>query len=150
MKKLNRKIKVFVLDDDRYYGLFLKNALKNDNYDIHYFQHEQECIQHLKTQPDILILDHMLEYTTGLEILAEVNRQRKGKTQVIYLSAQEHVHIAIKALKEGAIVYVEKSGEAVKAIKQSISQVVKLTNNFNENLDFKAGVIPKRYQGAFC
>lgn len=138
MRNRKRKIKIFVLDDDRYYGLFLKNALSNEEYDILYFQHEQECIQQLKLSPEILILDHKLEMVTGLEVLDEVNRQCKGKTQVIYLSAQEHVHIAVKALKEGAITYVEKSGEAVSAINEAISHVVKLTNNFNEKLDLKA------------
>lgn len=137
MNKKNFKIKIFVLDDDRYYGLFLKNALENDQYSIDYFQNEKECIQHLKLLPEILILDHRLENTTGLEILNEVNRQCKGKTQVIYLSAQEYVHVAVKALKEGAIIYLEKSGEAVQAINNAISQVVKLTNNFNNKLDLK-------------
>ncbi len=95
MRNRKRKIKIFVLDEDRYYGVFLKNALSNENYDVHYFQHEYECVQHLKMVPEILILDHKLELVTGLEVLDEVKRQCKGKTHVIYLSAQEHGHIVI-------------------------------------------------------
>lgn len=137
MRNRKIKIKIFVLDDDRYYGLFLKNALDNEEYDVLYFQNEHECIQQLKMLPEILVLDHKLETVTGLEVLDEVKRQCKGKTQVIYLSAQEHVHIAVKALKEGAIAYVEKSGEAVSAINEVISQVVKLTYNFKDKLDLR-------------
>lgn len=134
----NRKIKIFVLDDDRFYGLFIKNGLNNDDYDVHYFQNEQECIEQLEMSPDILILDHKLENTTGFEVLDEVKRHCKGKTQVIYLSAQDHLHVAVKALKEGAIAYVEKSGEAVNVINKTIYNLVKLTNNFSDNLDLHA------------
>ena len=131
----NRKIKIFILDDDRYHGLFLKNALTCDKYQIDYFENEQVCIKELSTLPDILILDHRLEYLTGLEVLEEVKRSCQGKTQVIYLSAQEHVHVAIKALKEGAITYVEKGVNAVEAINDAIEQIVELTNDFKIQLD---------------
>ena len=131
----NRKIKIFILDDDRYHGLFLKNALACDKYQIDYFENEQRCIKELSTLPDILILDHRLEYLTGLEVLEEVKRSCQGKTQVIYLSAQEHVHVAIKALKEGAITYVEKGVNAVEAINDAIDQIIELTNDFKIQLD---------------
>lgn len=129
------KITIFILDDDRYYGLFLKNTLRNDNYDIHYFQHEQECIQKLNTIPEILILDHKLEFSTGLEVLDEVNRQCNGKTKVIYLSGQEHVHVALQALKAGAVTYVEKTGEAIEVLNTALDHLVNLTNNFKNKLD---------------
>jgi DNA-binding NtrC family response regulator len=76
-----------------------------------------------------------LEYLTGLEVLEEVKRSCQGKTQVIYLSAQEHVHVAIKALKEGAITYVEKGVNAVEAINDAIEQIIELTNDFKIQLD---------------
>jgi len=127
-------IKIFILDDDRYYGHFLKNSLKNDKYDIRYFQNENECLNCLTENPDILILDHILEYTTGLEVLDEVQRQSQRKINVIYLSAQEHVHIAIKAMAEGAITYIEKTGNATETINQAIENIIKLTKNFTVNL----------------
>ncbi len=135
MKEKIKKVSIYILDDDRYYGLYLAKALRNEKYDIEYFQHEKECIQNLDSIPDILILDHRLEYATGLEILEEVNRKCKGKTMVIYLSAQENVHVAVKAMKEGAITYVEKSSFSVEAIIDTIEQIASLTNNFNNNLD---------------
>jgi len=138
MRNHERKTHIFVLDDDRYYGLFLQNALRAEGYDVRYFQHEYECIEQLKLLPEVLILDHKLETLTGLDVLDEVKRQCKGKTQVIYLSAQEHGHIVIKALKEGATTYLEKDEGVVSAVKEAISRMVKLTNNFNESLDLKA------------
>jgi DNA-binding NtrC family response regulator len=135
MKKLLKKINIFILDDDRYYSHFLKMALKNDKYDIKVFQKENKCIEEIKICPDILILDHKLEHTTGLEVLDLVNRMNHGKTKVIYLSAQEHVHIAVKAMKRGAITYIEKSDDTVKEIDKIIQKMTKITNNFQSNID---------------
>ena len=135
MENFTRKTTIFILDDDRYYGLFLKNALKSTDYSIKYFPDEGSCIEELVTVPDILILDHSLEYTYGLEVLDEVSRKCKGKTHVIYLSAQEHVHIALRALKEGAVAYIEKNDKTVNSISEAIGQIISLTQNFKQSLD---------------
>jgi len=129
MQHYSEKVKIFILDDDRYYGIFLKNALNSPNYSIEYFQAEQDCLAALEDAPDILILDHRLQYMTGLEILDEVNRKCKGKTQVIYLSGQEYTHIAIKALKEGAVTYVEKSSDSFNIINDVIIQIISKTKS---------------------
>jgi FixJ family two-component response regulator len=134
MENYNEKIRIFILDDDRYYGMFLRNALDSTNYSIEYFQREQDCLSALENAPDVLILDHRLQYTTGLEILDEVNRKCKGKVQVIYLSGQEYMHIAIKALKEGAVTYIEKTSNSANAINSVIDQIVSNTKNFNAHL----------------
>mgnify|MGYP002630404854 CR=1 FL=1 len=134
MQHYSEKVKIFILDDDRYYGIFLKNALNSPNYSIEYFQAEQDCLAALEDAPDVLILDHTLKYTTGLEILDEVNRKFKGKVQVIYLSGQEYMHIAVKALKEGAVTYVEKTSNSANVINNVIDQIVSKTKNFKVHL----------------
>ena len=129
MENYSKKTRIFILDDDRYYGMFLKNALDSINYSIEYFQKEQDCLVALEDFPDVLILDHRLQNMTGLEILDEVNRKCKGKTQVIYLSGQEYTHIAIKALKEGAVAYVEKSSDSFNIINDVIIQIISKTKS---------------------
>ena len=129
MENYSKKTRIFILDDDRYYGMFLKKALNSINYSIEYFQKEQDCLKALGNSPDILILDHRLQYMTGLEIMDEVNRKCKGKTQVIYLSSQEYTHIAIKALKEGAVTYVEKSSDSFNIINDVIIQIISKTKS---------------------
>jgi FixJ family two-component response regulator len=129
MENYSKKTRIFILDDDRYYGMFLKKALNSMNYSIEYFQKEQDCLKALGNSPDILILDHRLQNMTGLEILDEVNRKCKGKTQVIYLSGQEYTHIAIKALKEGAVAYIEKSSDSFNIINDVIIQIISKTKS---------------------
>lgn len=135
MENFTRKTTIFILDDDRYYGQYLKNALKSNGYTIKYFSYEESCIEELLTFPDILILDHLLENMNGLEVLDEVSRKCKGKTHVIYLSAQEHVHVALRALKEGAATYIEKNDKTVNSISEAIRKIISLTQNFKHSLD---------------
>lgn len=132
---MKKDVKIFILDDDRYFGSFILHALKDDFIDVTYFQSESECIKALQQLPDILILDHKLENTTGLEIIEEVKRIRGNKTHILYLSAQEHVHITLKALRSGAIEYLEKDSCTIRSIGKAIKKIQRLTQNFNLPLD---------------
>ena len=137
---MRKDVKIFILDDDRYFGSFILHALKDDFNDVTYFQTEFECVNSLKQKPDILILDHKLEHCTGLEILSEVQRICGPRTHVIYLSAQEHVHVTLKALKSGALEYLEKDSFTIRAIGKSIKKIKLLT------LDFKLPLNVKEYR----
>ena len=132
---MKNDVKIFILDDDRYFGNFILHALKDNFNDVTYFQTESECIRALNSKPHILILDHKLEHCTGLEILDEVQRMCGASTSVLYLSAQEHVHVILKALRLGALEYLEKGSSTVEAITNSINKIQRLTNYFNETLN---------------
>ena len=84
-------IKVFIMDDNRYFGNMLKASLSKKNRTVKYFQSEIELIRHLNEKPEILILDHKLEHCTGLEVLEVIKRKCGDSTNVIYLSAQEYL-----------------------------------------------------------
>ena len=129
---------IFILDDDRYFGNFILRSLKDDFADVTYFQTEQECIDALSQKPDILILDHDLNDCTGLDILSEVQRICGPSTNVIYLSAQEHVHVTVRALRSGALEYLEKGSSTVNAIAHSIRKIERLTHQFTRPLNIQA------------
>lgn len=130
--------RIFILDDDRYFGHFIQQALMEDFSDVTYFQSERECIKALIHKPDILILDHKLELCTGLEIIDEVQRLCGNKTYILYLSAQEHVHITLKALKNGAVDYLEKDSCTITGLSEAIQKIKKLTQNFTIPLNIQS------------
>jgi DNA-binding NtrC family response regulator len=131
MQIMNNDVKIFILDDDRYFGNFILHALKDYYNDVTYFQTESECIRALHDKPNILILDHKLKHCTGLEMLGEVQRICGASTSVLYLSAQEHVHVTIKAMRLGALEYLEKGSNTIHAITNSINKIQQLTNHFS-------------------
>lgn len=135
---MDNTIKIFILDDDRYFGSFIQEALREKYLDVTYFQSERECIKALIDKPDILVLDHKLENCTGLQIIQEVQRLCGERTNILYLSAQEHVHITLKALKSGAVDYLEKDSCTISGLSIAIKKIQKLTQNFTRPLNIRA------------
>lgn len=132
------RIRIFILDDDRYYGTLIKNALNRNDFDVQYFQGEKECIEALSNRPHVLILDHKLEKCTGLDVLRELKDRYGDSTKVIYFSAQEHVHVTLKALSEGAVNYIEKSHCSLKELDHAIESMIDMTDHFTKPLDVEA------------
>lgn len=135
---MKNSIKIFILDDDNFFGNLVKNSLKSEHREIRYFQTEMELIRSLKEKPEIFILDHRLEHCTGLEILNIVQRKCGDSTNVIYLSAQNYLNITLKALRNGAIEYLEKGVTPLKHLNAVISKIEKHTNDFSEPLNINS------------
>ncbi len=130
MKKHSPKI--FIMDDDKFFANILKNYLNNQNMeDVHVFHVELDLLKNLPEEPDLIIMDHTLENTTGLEMI-EIIKRAKPRTQFIYLSAQEFYHIAIKAMKLGAIDYIEKNQRSFDKLKSIIDKINTTTNHFED------------------
>lgn len=132
---MDNSTRIFILDDDQYFGTYLTHCLEKSFSKVMYFQDEEMCIKALHQFPEILILDHKLENSTGLQIIEEVERVCGDRTNIIYLSSQEHVHITLKALKAGAVDYFEKSTFSVEHLGEAISRIAELTGNYVKPLD---------------
>lgn len=135
---MSASIKIFILDDNRYFGTMVKEVLKNQNREITYFQSEMEFIRNLSDNPEVIILDHKLEHCTGLEILEVVKRRCGNKTNVIYLSAQEYLNVTLKSLRNGAVEYVEKGLTPLPYLDKVIKKISVHTNNFLEPINLVA------------
>ena len=135
---MSASIKIFILDDNRYFGTMVKEVLKNQNREITYFQSEMEFIRKLSDNPDVIILDHKLEHCTGLEILDVIQRKCGNKTNVIYLSAQEYLNVTLKSLRNGAVEYIEKGLTPLEYLDNVIKKISVHTNNFLDPINLEA------------
>ena len=116
--------KIIILDDDLFFGNLLKNFLSNQGYKfIELFQDEFKCIESIKQGLTIVILDHHLEKSTGFEVMKKI-QQKNSKVIIIYLSGQEYMHIAIKAIRLGAIDYIEKNSNYFFQLKVIIDKII--------------------------
>ena len=127
--------RIYILDDDQYFAKYHWINLKCKFPDTQYYLTEQECMQAFDNPPQILILDHRLRSNTGFHFLKELNKCGKKSTIVIYLSAQDHVHIALQAMKEGAIDYFEKKNSSLITLMHTIERLHELTNSFQRELN---------------
>lgn len=131
MKNLN----VYILEDDIFYAQMIAAHLRTENMRSLIFSKEQACIDMIKEcPPDILILDHNLEKSTGLEILKNNSNHLKGSS-IIYVSAQDHFHVTLKALRNGAADYIEKGENAFKQLRRVLKKIEKHTTQFTTPLN---------------
>jgi len=101
-------LKIFLVDDDA----FCRNVYKKYLTDMGYpntqeFVNGPDCLNNLYQQPDVIFLDHGMDYLTGLEVLKKI-RAVSPHTYVVLLSGHASIATAVKALKLGAVEYIVK------------------------------------------
>lgn len=124
---------VFCIDDDLMMRSFLRNTLKqNKNQRVHLFESGEDCLSALRRkQPDIIILDYHLStqeddntILNGLEILEKI-KELSPSSNVIMLSSQNEISVAIECLKKGAKDYIIKDNVMSVNIEKAINSVIK-------------------------
>lgn len=121
---MNQNRKIIILEDDLFYGKIIMNFLLNQEYkNVQLFQDEAECLKAVDNTPTLFIIDHHLKNSVGLDIIAQI-KEINENAQFIYLSSQNKSSIAIKALKAGAVDYIEKNNDAFFELKKSIDEHV--------------------------
>jgi two-component system OmpR family response regulator len=105
---------LFIVDDDPMQLEMLKDHLaKFKNFKIKTFETGEECLMALTEKPDIIILDYNLNSVSkaainGLDVLKLIKKD-SPTTEVIILSGQEKIEVAVNTMKYGAFDYVVKN-----------------------------------------
>jgi DNA-binding NtrC family response regulator len=138
MKKLP---KIFIVEDDTFYANLLKNEIvKHTLGEVESFSTGESFMNNLFKMPDIVLLDHNLGSMEGVDILKKI-KSINPNIQVILLSAQDKMWIAITSLKYGAYDYVEKNDFALDRIKVLIKRITKFNEIIEEQKHFKVAQI---------
>ena len=117
--------KIFIVEDDTFYAELLKNEIeKNRLGEVISFSSGESFMNNLFKMPDIVLLDHNLGSMKGVDILKKI-KSLNPNIQVIILSAQVKMKVAITSLKFGAYDYVEKNDFAFDRIKALIKNITK-------------------------
>jgi len=103
-------INIFIVDDDKLMVLDLKVYLKHrfgDHVNIMTFNDGETCLANIDNETHVVILDYFMKGKNGLDILKAV-KLFHPKTEVIMLSTNEEVTVAVEAFRLGAKDYVVK------------------------------------------
>jgi len=134
MKNLQR---IFIVEDDTFYAELLKNEIvKNRLGEVKSFSSGESFMNNLFKMPDIVLLDHNLGSMQGVDILKKI-KSLNPNIQVIILSAQDKMKVAITSLKFGAYDYVEKNDFAFDRIKALIKNITKFNQIVKEQKRLK-------------
>lgn len=121
---------LFLVDDEPIQNEMLKDYL-NERFlfEIRIFDNGEEAMQHMHLNPEIIVLDyhlsaHKKDATNGIDVLKKM-KDGYPNTQVIMLSGQDKIDVAIDTMKYGAYDYVIKGESA-------FSRIENLINNLGE------------------
>lgn len=116
---------LFIVDDNKLLVADLKNHLQiifENSLNISTFYDGESCLDKVDKDTHVVILDYFLDGQNGLEILRSI-KTINPKTEVIMLSTNENIAIAIETFRAGAKDYVIKNGY------NSSRDIVKLVYN---------------------
>jgi len=120
------KMKVFVVDDDKFRTRLVERYLQNLNFeDISIFYNGTDCLDHLIEEPDIIFLDYEMHDLNGLEVLKKIKRFNPN-IYVVLLSGQTSMDVAVKSLKYGAFDYVIKEDDEFTRIEEVTNKILKV------------------------
>lgn len=117
---------IAILENDVFYAKFLNHGLKKMHYPfvVNYYN-ELDLLNNIKkTKPDILLLDHYLDNTIGLEVMDKV-KELELNTKIVYVSDQQDPAVEIKALEKGAVKYLKKDNLVLDNLKKVLLKVRK-------------------------
>ncbi|MBS1589976.1 MAG: response regulator [Bacteroidetes bacterium] len=121
---------IFLVDDEPIQNEMLKDFLtERFVYEIKTFENGEDMLQSMALNPEIVVLDYHLSAQkpnakNGVEIL-KILKDRHPDVQVIMLSGQDKIDVAIDSMKYGAYDYVVKGETA-------FSRTENILNNISE------------------
>lgn len=127
---MDASIKIFIVEDDLFYGSLLSEVLKLRNFKhVKRMETGQKCLESLDEKPDVIILDYNLGDMNGVDLFKKIKKVDPN-IKVIFLSAEQNGKVAIKTLRLEAYEYFEKSSA-------NIMKLVKLVQKIANDKKFK-------------
>ena len=125
--------KIFIIDDDLFFGEMLRHYLQlNPDYEVYLFNTAKDCLANLYLNPDIICIDFGLPDIQG-DVLFKKIQDVYPDLPIIVISGQENIDVAINFLKAGAKDYIVKNEHSKELLWRSIIRV-------RENISLKQEV----------
>ena len=117
-------MKILIAEDDSLIMKTMELCLKRDGYEVICAIDGLEAMDKIELHnPDIIIVDIMLPYFSGLEIVGKI-KQNENSVPIIVISAMGQQEVVAEALKLGADEYLSKPFN----IKVLTSHIIRLTS----------------------
>ncbi len=102
-------MKILIAEDDPIMLETIKEQLKKDDYVVLGTNDGREALQALDNfQPDLIITDILMPYTSGLELIGIIRSERGEKVPILVLSALDEENTVLEAFSMGANDFLSK------------------------------------------
>lgn len=108
---MNEKQKILIIENDRTLATALRDTLTAQNYEVTVTASGEEGLKTAKQeQPNLIILDLMLEQLTGIDVLREIRKDKEwgSEVKIIVLSGLTYL-TNMKEVKKLSTRFVPKS-----------------------------------------
>lgn len=128
-----KKSLLFLVDDD---ALYLKSLeiefSQNSEVSVKTFATGELCLENISQHPDIVILDYYLDSVdptakNGIETLDKI-KSSNPMIEVIMLSSQDKIEVAVNCMKHKAFDYIVKSETAFIRLQKVINTIFLIRN----------------------
>lgn len=122
---------IFIVDDDPVQLQMLTDHLSSmANFSIKTFATGEDALKQISDMPNIVFLDYYLNSVDknaqdGLDILQEMKKQSPA-TEVIMLSGQDKIDVAVEVMKYGAFDYIVKGESAFYRAEKAVYNLYRL------------------------
>lgn len=121
----NGRVRVFLVDDDRQFLIALGKLLESEGYEVRPFSSAEEFLKaHDPLLPGCAVVDLAMPGLDGLALQQRLSAQ-DAERQLIFLSGRANVGATVRAMKAGAVDFLEKPVETeqlLEAIEQAVAR----------------------------
>ncbi|MFT4600299.1 MAG: two-component system response regulator AtoC [Arenicella sp.] len=138
---------IYIVEDDKWYAEFLSHHIRmNPENQVEIFENGKSYEKALKNNPDVVCLDFKLPDNTG-EGLLKKTKISNPNTEVVIISGQEDIKVAIELMNLGAYDYILKDDETSTRIWSTLLKIKEkslLVSEVNElRREIKSGLKKK-------
>jgi DNA-binding NtrC family response regulator len=145
MTNEQNKTTIFLVDDEPIQNEMLKDYLaERFSYEIKTFESGESALREMNQNPQIVVLDfhlnsHLPDAQNGVEVLKRI-KEVSPASQVIMLSGQDKLEVAVESMKYGAYDYVVKGETAFSRMENVINNILELSNIKELNQSYKRAI----------
>ncbi|MDP6922638.1 MAG: response regulator [Lutibacter sp.] len=140
---MNNPFKIFAVEDDSWYGEMIKYHLSmNPDYKITLFENAKGALNKLHEKPHLVCIDYNLPDSNGKDLYDTIKRYDPS-IEVIIVSSQEEIRVAIELLKNGVYDYIVKDDNAKEMLWNSILKLREKNRLQDEVSDLKNQLVTK-------
>jgi len=131
---------IFIVEDNSVYSKLIVSHLRSHKFiNCESFTSGEACLKGITREPDIIILDYLMNGMNGLDVLI-ASKKRSPTTDFIFLSGQDSIEVAIDCIKYGAYDYIVKDEFALIKLSDKINKLIALRELVASNRLFKKGI----------
>lgn len=130
---VKKDYKIFVLDGNMFSLNLYEQQLINLGYtDVSPFQVANNCFEALPDRPDIIFLDHSINYLNGVDILRKI-KSFNPDIYVIFIAGLEDVEAVVSSLKYGAFDFIVRDDNDGRALENIIAKIFRVKQLLKKN-----------------